>query len=540
MTELLKGKYAIDACIGRGGMAEVFAARTVGAAGFSQRVAIKRIHPVHGLDARFREMFIAEAQLSAHLRHGNLVRVFDFDEDEAGCLFLVMEYVDGVDLDGLLRTGLLPLPVILYVTGEILRGLAYVHELPVAEGGPRGLVHRDVSPQNVLLSWDGAVQVSDFGIAKARTATQAGASVLIKGKPAYMSPEQARGLSLDGRSDVFAVGIMLWEMLCGEPLFHDPSDMRATLAAVMFGDTPPPSTRARRPVPSDVDRLAMQMLQRDREARSDATAALAVLTACADYPRSGREVLAALLSERLPERAPRRGVPRLPRTEPPWERVTLLQPAEEGPRATVIAEPRGRLRPRLVRAPGSILTRARRRSLRRALLGAVTIGALIGAMLHVALGGGSSAAQNAPALPSPEPREMLERARGAGGPRIEAPPSAPGPGSAVAAPSLVGDAALRRGQADAAPRRGQADAPPPTSDAESPGIPAKIERSRRDGARRSAAGAARTPASDPVRPAAKGGMRIIDLRPETAETGATGGAPPGTRQIDLGAASEGR
>ena len=531
MTELIKGKYALDVCIGRGGMAEVFAARTVGAAGFSQRVAIKRIHPVHGLDARFREMFIAEARLSAHLRHGNIVRVFDFDEDEVGCLFLVMEYVDGVDLDGLLGTGLLPLPVILYVTGEILRGLAYVHELPFAEGGPRGLVHRDVSPQNVLLSWDGAVQVSDFGIAKARTATQAGASILIKGTPAYMSPEQAFGIPLDGRSDVFAVGIMLWEMLCGEPLFHDPSDMRATLAAVMFGDAPPPSMRARRPVPDDLERVAMQMLQRDREARSDAAAALAALTACADYPRSGREALAALLSERLPERAPRRGVPRHPRTEPPWERVTLQQPAAEGPRATAIAEPRGRLRPRLVRAPGSVLSRARRRPLRRALLGAVTIGALTGAMLHVVLGGDSSAAQNAPALSSPEPGEVLERARGAGGPRIEAPPSAPGPGSAAVAPQPVGDAA---------PQRIHVDAPPPASGAESPGTPAKIEPSRRDGARRSAVGTARSPAPDPVRPPARGGMRIIDLRPESSEPGVTGRVPQSTSEVELGAASEGR
>src|SRR5829696_2101129 len=128
MPELLKGKYILDQCIGRGGMAEVFAGRIVGAAGFSQRVAIKRIHPVHSLDAQFRDMFIAEARLGSHLRHTHVVRVLDFDEDAEGCLFLVMEYVDGTDLAGLLRTGLLPLPVILFVTSEILRGLAYVHD----------------------------------------------------------------------------------------------------------------------------------------------------------------------------------------------------------------------------------------------------------------------------------------------------------------------------------------------------------------------------------------------------------------------------
>ncbi|HSK01406.1 MAG TPA: serine/threonine-protein kinase, partial [Kofleriaceae bacterium] len=291
MTEQLKGKYVLDRLLGCGGMAEVFVGRALGAAGFSRQVAIKRIHRGYSAHAQFRQMFEAEARLSSRLRHSNVVSVLDFDEDEAGCLFLVMEYVDGVDLDGLLGTGLLPLPVVVFITSEILRGLAYVHELPLLEGGPLGLVHRDVSPQNVLLSWDGAVQVSDFGIAKARTATLAGASLSLKGKPAYMSPEQARGRSLDGRSDTFAAGVMLWEMLCGRHLFHDPNDMAATLAAVMFSDPPPPSSRAPRPIPDDLERVTMALLRRDRDDRPDAATALAALAACADYPRSGREDL---------------------------------------------------------------------------------------------------------------------------------------------------------------------------------------------------------------------------------------------------------
>ncbi len=505
MTELLKGKYVLDRCIGRGGMAEVFVGRTVGAAGFSQRVAIKRIHPVHGRDAQFREMFVAEAQLSSHLRHRNIVRVFDFDEDEAGCLFLVMEYVDGVDLDGLLRTGLLPLPVVLFVTSEILRGLAYVHELPFVEGGPRGLVHRDVSPQNVLLSWDGAVQVSDFGIAKARTATQAGASVLIKGKPAYMSPEQARGLALDGRSDVFAVGIMLWEMLCGEALFHDPDDLRATLAAVMFGDAPPPSSRARRPVPDDLERVTMRMLRRDREGRPDAAAALAALTACADYPRSGHEALAVLLPERLPERAPRHGHPRRPRPEPPGEPPAPPRAADAAPHATPLAVPAGRHRPRLVRAHGSVIGRARRRALRRMLLGAVTVGALTGGMLHLVLGGNSAAAPQDPAPSAPSVPGAIEHARPAGAPSTEQPAPTPGPGSAHAASQPI-----------------RVDDPQP---------------SRRDDLRPTVR-AVRAPAPDRVGPPASGGMRVIDLRPEPAVPGPTGRARRGTREIDLGSASE--
>ena len=510
MTDLIKGKYLLERCIGRGGMAEVFAGRAVGAAGFSQRVAIKRILPVHGRDAGFREMFVAEAQLSALLRHPNIVRVSDFDEDEAGCLFLVMEYVDGVDLDGLVRTGLLPLPAILFVTAEILRGLAHAHELPFVEGGPRGLVHRDVSPQNVLLSWDGAVLVSDFGIAKARMATQAGVSFLIKGKPAYMSPEQAGGLALDGRSDVFAVGIMLWEMLCGEALFHDPDDMRATLAAVMFGDAPWPSSRTRRPIPDDIARATMRMLRRDREERPDAAGALAALTACADYPRSGREALAALLPERLPERAPRRGPPRLAET-------IRQRPAGAAPYATPIAVPADRRPARLRRDRGSVMARARRRGLRGVLLGAIAIGALTIGGLYVALQGTSSAALGAPAR---EPAR-LDALEPAGAPEVPRPAPAPvsGPGSTHAALQVLG---VDVPQPDGAATHLPAPAPART---EPPG--------RGDANRTTPKPRAPAPAS--ARPPAGDGMQIIDLRPETSELGR---APRGALELELGPARE--
>ena len=132
----------------------------------------------------------------------------------------------------------------IFVISEVLRGLGYAHDLP-AGTDMRGIVHRDVSPHNVLLSWEGAVKVSDFGIAKARAASEATASVFIKGKPAYMSPEQANGQALDGRSDLFAVGVMLWEMLVGQRLFVG-EDTRATLAAVLFGQIPRPRIAARR------------------------------------------------------------------------------------------------------------------------------------------------------------------------------------------------------------------------------------------------------------------------------------------------------
>ena len=181
-------------------MAEVYLARTVGAEGFTRDVALKRVIAGYSANADFAQMFVAEASLSSRLRHPNIVAVWDFDRDDDGAFFLVMELVEGRDLDALMSTGRLPLPVILYVIGEVLRGLGYAHNLPFGVDGVRGMVHRDVSPHNVLLSWEGEVKVSDFGIAKAREASEATASVFIKGKPAYMSPEQANGERLDGRS----------------------------------------------------------------------------------------------------------------------------------------------------------------------------------------------------------------------------------------------------------------------------------------------------------------------------------------------------
>jgi serine/threonine-protein kinase len=188
------------------------------------------------------------------------------------------------------------------------------------------------------LSWEGAVKVSDFGIAKARAASEATASLLIKGKPAYMSPEQANGQHLDGRSDLFAVGAVLWEMLTGRRLFIG-EDARTTLAAVLFGRIPPPSS-LRTDVPHDLERVAMTLLERDLAARyATAEDAIADLMNCADAPRAGREAIMAVLAERFPDRAPvRHSAARArsrdatppPAIRPPPGRVTLTG-VPEGP-----------------------------------------------------------------------------------------------------------------------------------------------------------------------------------------------------------------
>ncbi|MBK7538835.1 MAG: serine/threonine protein kinase [Myxococcales bacterium] len=359
------GKYEIDQRLGGGGMAEVFAARLCGAEGFARSVALKRVLPGYSQDSTFAAMFIREAQLSAKFNHPNVVSVIDFNRDPEHGLFLAMEMVEGRDLSDLMQTGLLPISVVVHVIAEVLRGLGYAHNLPAnAPDGVRGVIHRDVSPHNVLLSWEGAVKVSDFGIAKARTvATSASASVMVKGKPAYMSPEQANGEPLDGRSDLFAVGVMLWEMLVGRQLFQGES-MQALFCTLFF--SPIPSPMSERPeVPGDLAAVTMRLLARERAQRyATAEDAVAALLACAAAPRDGRAELISTLQDRFPTLAPARisrahplaaGTPG-PETQAagdlasPALAVTLAAPAAAAapaaPAASASASPSGSTKPR--------------------------------------------------------------------------------------------------------------------------------------------------------------------------------------------------
>lgn len=292
------GNYQIDSRLGGGGMAEVFQGKLVGAEGFSRPVAIKRVLPAFADQPQFSELFISEAQLCARLRHSNIVSVLDFHRDPEHGLFLVMELVEGKDLSQLLARGVVPTSVAIHLVAEVLRGLGHAHQLQPQEDGIRGIVHRDVSPQNVLLSWAGEVKLSDFGIAKSRAASQAAASIVIKGKPAYMSPEQAEGAALDGRSDLFAVGVMLWEMLTGRPLFHGGSTQEILAALFLL---PIPSPRALRPeLPDDVCAVTLKLLERDREGRyASAEAAIDALLHCRDAPRNGRAELAKVMEARF-------------------------------------------------------------------------------------------------------------------------------------------------------------------------------------------------------------------------------------------------
>jgi eukaryotic-like serine/threonine-protein kinase len=301
----LRDRYQLGPRIGGGGMAEVFEAALVGAEGFTRPVAVKRMLPALSADARFGGLFVNEARLAALLHHPNIASVLDFDRDDDGRYFLVMELIRGVDLRRLTATGRVPLEVALHVAVEILRGLAHAHELD--DGGQvLGVLHRDVSPHNVMLSWDGAVKLVDFGIARAAASNEEWRRTTgLRGKVAYMSPEQARGEALDHRSDQFAAGIITHELLTGRRVFEGATDPEI-LARLMTQPIPRPRVVAP-DVPPAADAVVMRMLERDRDSRYSTTAeALDAILACPAVSARGGLALRAVLRERFVAEAPQR------------------------------------------------------------------------------------------------------------------------------------------------------------------------------------------------------------------------------------------
>ncbi|MEJ7599241.1 MAG: serine/threonine-protein kinase [Kofleriaceae bacterium] len=302
--EKLGRKYTLGAKLGTGGMAEVFHGTAIGAEGFEIPVAIKCVLPGYSDQPSFARMFSEEARIAARLRHPCIVQVLDFDRDAAGRLFLVMELIDGKDLASVINMGRIPLPVAIFVITEVLRGLGHAHELPHPTPGMRGVIHRDVSPHNVLLSWLGEVKVSDFGIAKAFDVSDGVRSEIVKGKPAYMSPEQANGERIDRRSDLFAVGIVLWEMLAGRALISGTA--KEAVAQILFRELPPPST-FNPDVPPDLEAITMKLLERELDQRYDkAEDVISDLVRCVDSPHDGRGDLVRLLAHRFPATARQR------------------------------------------------------------------------------------------------------------------------------------------------------------------------------------------------------------------------------------------
>ncbi|HVJ90630.1 MAG TPA: protein kinase [Labilithrix sp.] len=258
------GRYALYNAIAAGGMATVHLGRLLGPVGFSRTVAIKRLHAQFASDPEFVSMFLDEARLAARIRHPNVVPTLDVVAT-GGELFLVMDYVPGESLARLsraLRTRQqgIPLRILSATMSGVLHGLHAAHEAKDERGDPLGIVHRDVSPQNVLLGTDGAARVLDFGVAKAAGRMQTTKDGQIKGKLSYMPPEQLRGVAVTRKTDIYAVGVMLWELLTGDRLFAGDHEGEI-VARVLEGKVTRPSevlVRSGRISPADP---AMKMLQ---------------------------------------------------------------------------------------------------------------------------------------------------------------------------------------------------------------------------------------------------------------------------------------
>ena len=255
--------------IARGGMATVFLAYAQGAAGFERRVAIKVVHPHLSGDFGPEEM-LQEARVAGRIRHPNVVPVIDLGQNDDG-LFLVMEYVEGTTLSAVLREARradeqLPLSVALRILSDALSGLHAAHELRDDEGASLAIVHRDFSPQNILLGIDGGARLTDFGIAKAKWRSQTTNTGLVKGKDGYMSPEQMRGNALDRRCDSWAAGVVAWETFAGRRLFGGQPAPEGVLERIGAGPLPL-LHEARDAVPAEVGRAVARALDPEQASR---------------------------------------------------------------------------------------------------------------------------------------------------------------------------------------------------------------------------------------------------------------------------------
>ncbi len=256
----------------------MFLGRALGAGGFERPVAIKVMHPHIATDPEFVTMFLDEARLAARIRHANVVPTVDVEHDESG-VFLVMEYVDGMSLHRLAKTFRaakvhLPVPIALRIMIDALSGLHAAHELRSQDGAPLMLVHRDVSPQNILIGTDGVARITDFGVARAESRLSAATKTgQVKGKTAYMSSEQLRSKPVDRRSDIYAAGVVLWELLAGQRLFHGDSEGAVVLAAAEGATQTPSQVNPQSPVA--LDAVVMKALQREPADRFPTAAAFA-------------------------------------------------------------------------------------------------------------------------------------------------------------------------------------------------------------------------------------------------------------------------
>ncbi len=263
------GRYQLMKKIAVGGMGEVWLARQKGMVGFQKLVVVKRLLPHLTAEQEFVNMFFDEARIAALLNHPNIAQIYDLGEVD-GEFYIAMEYVPGENLRTVAQQALdlkggMPLALKCRVLADAAAALDFAHLARSPSGAPLDLIHRDVSPQNIIVGFSGSVKLIDFGVAKAAGKINRTATGVIKGKYAYMSPEQARGHDLDSRSDIFGLGIVFYEILASQRLFKRDNDTD-TLKAIVYGEVPPPSTLARG-IPKQVDAIVMKALEKNRDDR---------------------------------------------------------------------------------------------------------------------------------------------------------------------------------------------------------------------------------------------------------------------------------
>lgn len=271
------GKYLLLDKVATGGMAEVYLAKSVGAVGVNKFVAIKRILPQHSESQEYIDMFKEEAKIAVNLNHGNVVSIYDFGVEHKQ-FYLVMEYVEGRNLRQIVNemkkaNVQFSIDQIIYIIKEVAAGLDHAHRcIDGTTGRPLNITHRDMSPQNIMVSFEGEVKIIDFGIAKAETQMEATKAGTLKGKFGYMSPEQADGMPIDLRTDIFSLGIVLWELLANDRLFTSSSE-----AAILrkIRECQIPSIRKINPsVPPELERIVNKALAKDKSLRYQTAAAL--------------------------------------------------------------------------------------------------------------------------------------------------------------------------------------------------------------------------------------------------------------------------
>jgi eukaryotic-like serine/threonine-protein kinase len=264
------GKYTLVRKLATGGMAEVFLARSDGPMGFQKKLVVKRILPHFGEDQNFIDMFLSEARLAADLNHPNVVQIFDFGETD-GQYYIAMEFIDGPNLRVLNTVaretvGPISFPLCARIIAFAAEGLGYAHDLKNPQGQMMNLVHRDISPDNVLVSRTGGVKVVDFGIAKASTQPHLTKNGVIKGKLAYMAPEQLGREQLDRRADIFALGVVLYELVCGAMPFDATSEV-SIVQAIMGSDPLVPASTKRHDLPRALDAIMSKCLEKKADNR---------------------------------------------------------------------------------------------------------------------------------------------------------------------------------------------------------------------------------------------------------------------------------